>query len=166
MDDIGTLFYIILFVLYFISRAFKKKKKAAKPMQQEEEVRERKSETGKKPTSFEELLRELSGDKGEEEEDDAPREQTAPREAERETFSSEREEDVRSTFERSVQAAKKASTIAERKIPTVETGRFKLFALEDEGESPPASEYLRMLQDPQDVKKAIVLKEILDRKYI
>ena len=158
MDDIQLLIYIIFVVVALLSR-FLSKKKALPPRDPGQEGPE------EKPVSFEDLLREFSEKTREVREHSTPMTKAAPQKVERkqeyrqETIS---DEEVTRRFEESVRAAKiekvPESALSDRLV------HFKNYETEDEG-NPFAESIREMLKNPDDVAKAVVLSEIINRKY-
>ncbi len=182
MDDIQTLLYIVIGLIYFLSRSFGKKKKPQnRPQQQSPEQQQQK--TGKKPMTFEELLEEFTRDaqgqnkKEEVEEDfeeevDLPKKQTSYKTIEEvddeiaepatRRFA---DDESRRIYEESVRGAKtyeKAGSLFDNQ----EKSRFAGYAKAEESkQNEIAKDVKAMLQDADDAKRAIILSEILNRKY-
>ncbi|MGL1886864.1 MAG: hypothetical protein OCD76_10140 [Reichenbachiella sp.] len=160
MDDSNIYYYIILGVIYIISRVLKKKKKENAQTEVVEGVEEIPT-TPRNPNTFEDLFKELTG------EDFA----TKP-ESPKETIP------VATTHEEIQQVINPAPLQPqyheddlidivphkqlERKKPTYE--RLDTFKIEEE-EYSLAAEIAESLQNEDEIKKAIIYKEIFDRKY-
>lgn len=154
MDDIQIVVYIIFVLFAIISRALKKKKevpnKKARPASNQEPQ--------KAPMSFEELLREFT---------EEPKRAPEPEVSEvidYEDFDYKDETEIQRIFEESVAASKKyeeASYSDDR-----HTGNFTHFeGYSEEDTDEEESEYAKLLQDDESAKRAIILSEILNRKY-
>ena len=168
MEDLKIWVYVIIGAIYLISRAMKKKEpenqKPRSPLETEDEV----GPARKAPASFEDLLREFSQEQQEtprrtvQEADvvDDPKpavEETIRLEGEKRHFA---DEESRAIYERSIQEAEGAHISYER------DEHFKMKGLEkEESHNEFASDLKKMLQSPTDAKKAVVLSEILNRRY-
>lgn len=165
MDDI--LYYLIIGAIYLLSRLFGKKKKQDFPenVEEYEEVEAQAPRPAKKPApSFEDILKELAGDNIP---DFSTQEKTKPLEP-------VREEAIRTKQpidyqEHNIEAVGEDELIdivphkpVERKKP--EFKRDSHFEVADES-SEVGDDIQEMLSDYDGLQKAIVLKEVLDRKY-
>lgn len=214
MEDIQVIIYILFGIIYFIFRVLKNKQETKdKPQYGEnkedelgrphEEVQEAEGRP-KRPrsgTSLEDILRELSGDfyEGEEEKPKQapPKKETeykplerrevreTPFEEKRKPFFEEEEErqheragseKYRKYETTNFDKSKKKEKKGEKKYKTldeqvdIESFEIKvkpeLQELEGEGPSPKfTTQYAKMLKNPDEAKKAIVLSEIINRKY-
>ena len=161
--DFENIFYVILAVIYFLSRVFKKRKEVPPAESEGQE-----QQTGRKPISFEDLLKEF----GVEEEEQKPQLEEAEVEEEdaRETQSIEEEyrsrysdEEAQSIFEKSIKEAEevKGEQVVNESLTFKE---FKPYQ-EQKDSNEFAEEINDLLQSEDGGKKAIVLAEILNRKY-
>lgn len=164
MDDIQLLIYILLIGFGLFSRFLKAKGKKAKPPKQPRAD----GETQERPVTFEELLKEFTGEAKETprevkpveiEEPNSP--QTPP------TPSYEYEDDeIKERYESSVQKAAEIKTINE--LVDLEEGgqkiKFDHFEAYDEQEKE-ESEFVKFLRMKDGARKAIILGEILNRRY-
>ncbi|CAN5427251.1 hypothetical protein BH23BAC1_BH23BAC1_35590 [soil metagenome] len=181
MEDIQLLVYIIFLVFYLIFKALQKKKE---PPTRNPEKAEQRPERKRKPAmTFEEMLKEFTGEtytpeKKEAESGPKPPRKTATepyrepaRKAEKETeyFTYEKETDSRAkqVYEESVKHGGKAKTLDERiDLENLEVGNVELIVEEDEENAGnTANEYLQMFSSADEAKKAIVISEIFNRKY-
>ncbi len=175
MDDFQFWLYIIFAVIYFISRGLKKKKPQSqgpaptnRPQQQ--------TRPQKQPVSFEELLKEFTDGKV----DDEPQatvQETAERERQKiQETESEAEKDIRLEGRNRKFADDESKKIYEDSIKRAEQGlsykregvfksKMKRKIEEKETNSAIASDIKTMLNDAEDAKKAVILSEILNRKY-
>ncbi len=172
MEDFKIWVYLAFAAIYLISRAMKKKepeKKPRSPLQSAEDESPRR----KAPASFEELLREFTEEH--EKQEAAERESEvelkqapvgAPKRQVEEEIRLEGEkrhfadDESRAIYERSIQEAEGAEISYER------DEHFKMKRWErEEQENEIASELKHMLRSPSDAKKAVVLAEILNRRY-
>lgn len=166
MDDIGNLAYLLVFVIWFLYKIFGKGKKkttrplrplvstgAPEPKPQEQSSRDSTSP----PITFEDVLRELAGTR--------PVTVTEPEEID-ETPELYPVEDIPPTMEETsfevfettaeTQPAKGRQVLAD----------FSAYKITKEQHSSKAArEVFKMLRSKNGLKKAIILKEILDRPY-
>ncbi len=164
MDDIGNLVYLLVFVIWFLYKIFGKGKKkttrplrpvdtrAPEPKPQEQSSRDSTSP----PITFEDVLRELTGTR--------PVTVTEPEEID-ETPELYPVEDIPPTMEETsfevfettaeTQPAKGRQVLAD----------FSAYKITKEHSSKAAREVFKMLRSKNGLKKAIILKEILDRPY-
>jgi len=174
MDDIQTLLYLIIAVIYVLARVLRKRKPRVPPQDQADTDLPPvvKQKPKQKPVSFEDILKELTGESKKE---PRPKQEEPPIEMEKvkepQTTKHFLDEDIEESYQ---EAVKKAEKVKPRKIETVPEGisksplksvHFVAYEVEEVKENPLAKEIVKMLKDPEDVKKAIVLREILDRKY-
>lgn len=171
MDSFEVLIYIIFGVIYLLSRALKKKKKTIPKQSQREEGE---VETQEQPVTFEDLLKELTGVQTAK-----PKPQPQPKRQERFDRSDPNEyEDYRSrrpvvddskskeVFEQATRKAKGIKSIDE--LVDLEdgieaSGRFTEFKIEQKYTK--GDEIREMFKNKQEAQKAIILAEILNRKY-
>lgn len=160
--DIELILYIVFVVIALLIRVLKGKKENAPPPPQQSSNNS--GERPQKTLTFEELLREFTGD-------EAQREQR-PQEtyADHDEYEDEEEyvddDEVKETYERSVRQAKELKTLDEQvdlKKPITTAHHFKGY--EQEEENTLASDILETLKDADGAKKAIILSEIINRKY-
>ena len=183
MDDIQIWLYIIFGIFYFVSRILKKKKPETPNNSETSES----PQPEKRPMSFEDLLKEITEDRKVDKSDPpAPVVQPVVKETKRyesaaETIKREEEErkeeflkegetrhfadeESKAIYERSVKMAK--DNAGEFKsFDQFTTTTSKMQRTETVQENSVATELKSMLQNKQDVKKAIILNEILARKY-
>ena len=185
MDDFKIWLYLIIGAIYIISRALKKKEPEKMPPKSPLETEDTQSRR-KTPSSFEELLREISQEQGAaqdqtraETEEEERSETAAPvyyqtqqdtkrkeariqeeikLEGEKRHFA---DDESRAIYERSIKEAEGADITYERDV------HFKMKGVQkgDAKKNPFASDLKQMLQSPSSAKKAVVLAEILNRKY-
>lgn len=169
MDDFKIWVYLAFAAIYLISRAMKKKgpeKKPQSPLQTAEEESPRK----KAPASFEDLLREFTEEHEHQETAEsevlAPNPVVAPAKQVQEEIRLEGEkrhfadDESRAIYERSIKEAEGSEISYERD----EHFKMKRREIEEE-ENEIASELKNMLKSPGDARKAVILSEILNRKY-
>lgn len=171
MEDFKIWVYLAFAAIYLISRAMKKKepeKKPRSPLQSAEDESPRR----KAPASFEELLREFTEEHERQEATEQEREElvrepvSTPSKQVQEEIRLEGEkrhfadDESRAIYERSIQEAEGADISYERD----EHFKMKRWEREEE-ENTIASELKNMLRSPSDAKKAVVLSEILNRRY-
>ncbi|HLF32971.1 MAG TPA: hypothetical protein VI583_01960 [Cyclobacteriaceae bacterium] len=196
MDDYQVIIYIILVVIYIISRALKARKKidpTILPPQQRYEENESYPETAPKPfdapskprqLSFEDLLKEFSGYE-EKEVHPAPAEsetanypyktETKPETRQYqsyespENFPSYNDEEGKSleslvSYEDMYQSPGRVEK-ADTKHADINEIRFKEYASYQAFDIHKARRFRKLLHNSTSMKDAVVLKEILDRKY-
>lgn len=179
MDDIQFWLYILFAVIYFIARGLKKKK-PQKPVNKPESTTTSQTDSRpqRKPVSFEELLKEFTEGRGQEqpEEREVFQEhdeevdtayQTVDEQEKDEPFEEGKtrrfsDEESKRVYQESIARAEGASLEFKRD----EHFRSKLKSnRNDETGSAVAAEIRDLLSNPNDAKKAVVLSEILNRKY-
>jgi len=156
MDDIQTIIYIVVAVLYILSRVLKKKKPP--PVEEHEEMESMESvETAppsKPPITFQDLLKDIEvQSKPKKQKKVEPTPPPVPQ---------VKDEVVKATFERSIEAAKKVKKFDIQ--GDLKNFAFEAYEIEEKGEGK-AAELVEMLRNPQDIKNAIILKEILKTKF-
>ncbi|UII26635.1 hypothetical protein LVD15_25630 [Fulvivirga maritima] len=158
--DKEILIYIVFVAIAIISRVLKssKKDKSKAPKRTAERPA---SQNVEKTKTFEELLREFTGE--------TTSSQPSPSktfEAEFDDFDFEEEERVEETYRKSVNEAKNLKTLDEQvdleDIPT-KSQYFKEYDQKEENSV--ANDILQSLKDPNGARKAVILSEILNRKY-
>ncbi|MCE7056148.1 hypothetical protein LZF95_15805 [Algoriphagus sp. AGSA1] len=175
--DLGNLIYIVAILAYFIYQATRGKKKNQSPADQDSLP----SEPEEKPTTFEDLLREIrDAQKNKPAEPVPPRIDPAPAEYKNEAepvvrpewrpdpapavkrfptkkWDGEEIENYQGEFEKTNSDLSQTS----KGIPEIPS--LKETAIETSYTT--KSRYARLLKDPKSLKEAIVLKEVLDRKH-
>ncbi len=160
-------FYIIAALIYFFTR--KKKKPQPKPSQQSRQTSEQKPQ--QKPVSFEELLREITEGRVEEEPEKTIEVEEEPEEivSEREEFKKEgrtrsfADDESRRIYEESI---KRAEEIDHEFKPSEHYHTGSLVRKKDEVEETSLADEIREdLKSPDSARKAIIYSEILTRKY-
>lgn len=166
MDDYKVLLYIIFGVIYLISRVMKSRKKQ-QAQQSQQEHSEDSSEAPKKEISFEDLLKEFT--QGGQQEKTVPQyEEPIEEEPTRyeepvveETTWVGSDEEATSVYERSIRDAET--------VDMMEQGHdhhLQRFAVYEEDEKDTfLADLSDELQEEDGLKKAIIYKEILDRKH-
>jgi len=175
MEDLQLWVYIAFGIIYVISRALRKKQPEPpreSPLETEQSSRPQRR---KQPASFEELLREITEARNpqvELEEDASSEEVVEPktetaRNQNKQDFSLEGEkryfsdDQSREIYERSIAAAADSDAgLAEVNIP-----KLKARQTESKQASTTSHDIKSMLANPDSAKKAIILSEILHRKY-
>jgi len=182
--DLGNIVYIVAVLAYFIYQATKGKKK-----KQDEVDQEMSDEPQQKPTSFEDLMREIRGaQKPKQAEPASTRMQPGPIDAAKPviyertaepvvrpewradpapavkrfpTKKWEESDDEIENYEGAFEKTESDLTRTSKGIPDIPS--FKEIVVKSSSSG--KSRYGRMLKDPQSIKDAVVLKEILDRKH-
>ncbi|QSE96898.1 hypothetical protein [Fulvivirga lutea] len=161
MDDIQIIIYIIFVLFAIISRALKKKKepqkKPARPASQNQS-----KPAPQKQLTFEELLKEFT-------EEQSGTKRSEPEYAEPESYEQEfdvnDDEEIKRIYEESVRASQKYEESRNRHDDK-HSGKFKHFEhYSEEDVAEEESEYAKLLQDEDSAKNAIILSEIINRKY-
>ena len=173
MDDIQFWLYLAFAAIYFITRMMKKKN-APEPTQSAEEKSEH-PERRTRPVSFEDLLKEFTEGK-QESEPEAPRPvearqlvkerewvaQQKPKEFEEGRTRRFADEESRRVYEESIRLAEGSDLEFKRD----EHFKSKMQRQQDEGDQQSLGADIKsMLQDADSAKKAVILSEILNRKY-
>ena len=171
MDDIQTILYIVIGVIYLLFRVLRKKSPKLPPPDTQEDVDVApQAQPKKQPHSFEELLREITGK--------SQKPQTEAEEKELEEFESEpqveaqrsrpliSDQSAQATFKESVKEAEK------RRMPVLDVKPLKSklgipqeYLPDKDAKNSLAREIASSLGNTRDIKKAIVINEILTRKY-
>lgn len=164
MDDIQTILYIAIGIIYLVARALKRKKPQMPPVDPGEQVPEAEESTErrpqrKRPLSFDELIKEISGQAAEPEPEPEP-------EPDRHRRPLVSDTDAQATYEKSIDQAKRIRKKGVASHAKME--RIRLF--QDQDEKVTERNYLAediadSLKNNWDIKKAIVINEILTRKY-
>jgi hypothetical protein len=160
MDDLGNLLYILFLVIYVVSR-FIGKKKAPKQGKSPGKAPRQESETTERPT-FEDLLREFTQQGESRPEKKAEKPVGVP--VEEEVF----EDDyVTEKYQEAVDSAKELKTLDEQvnlNEPLKKNISFEAYEKKEE-EKGVSHDIFLSLSNPEDARRAIVLKEILDTKF-
>ena len=181
MDDFQTILYIIIGLLYFLSRGLKKKKPPVKPDRPSGDVaKEQGQDSAPRQLTFEELLREFTEGKQAGEEDERtppPAEEVEPSRRSISPMSSHREEDddeIRQPARRRF-ADEDSRKIYQESIRSAENLRsehssqpeygFKRYEDHSDEETTVGAEIASVLKEEDGGRKAIILSEILNRKY-
>ena len=164
MDDIGNLVYILVFVIWFLYKTFwKRKKKPASPLPPvdpsapEPKPQERSTrDATPPPITFEDVLRELTGT--------PPVTVTEPEKIDEipELYSVE---DIPPTMEETSFEVFETTAETQPAKGRQVLGDFSAYKITKEHSSKAAREVFKMLRSKNGLKKAIILKEILDRPY-
>ncbi|MEO1254654.1 MAG: hypothetical protein AAFY41_07200 [Bacteroidota bacterium] len=167
MDDFNFWWYIIAALIYFFTRSKKKKKQNSRPGTENAPPKSQ-------PKSFEELLKEITEGRVEEEEPEPPfkqepivikdEERKAPEsrrlEGERRVFA---DDESKKVYEDSIKMAEGAELAFERDEHFQESRLFK--GDQEEEEEWTIADDIRDGLNSQEAKKAIIYSEILARKY-
>jgi hypothetical protein len=164
MDE-SLIYIIILVVIYLIRFFLKSKEEVPRTHIPEDHENMEIPEGPRRPSTFEELLREM-GRKGYEEEEA----EIAENQPEYETledpyyqYKPERDAEARSVYEKSVSQAKKFKTIDEQVY--IENIEVKIDEPIGRKKTVVSSKYARMMRNPENLKDAIIMSELLKRKY-
>lgn len=167
MED-SIIYWIVLGAIYLVSRLLKGKKQPQQGPYQEEEGQRR------RPVSFEDILRELSGEEAVAEKEEykpvpeKPRSREIVEEAESKASQNleQWDDEIKTNYERSVSAAKDLKTIDQ--LVDYNQPREKILKEEQvvTQKASGAAKIARMLKNKNDARKAIILSEIIQNKYI
>lgn len=178
MDDFKIIIWIIIGVIYLLSRG--KKKEAPPPPRRSRPVEDAEPDESSRPVpkSFEELLREIEGMKQPRRPEPKPEPEPELVDYDEQVGNEERDlEDVTPSYKRNDQEAYKiyeeAKSQAFNRKSLEETVkledtivRFTTFkGYEKEPRKSVVHDYLKELRDPQGFKKAFIMSEILRPKY-
>lgn len=169
MDSIT--YYIILGVIWLIIRAVSANKKKKVPKRSPQSQPRAGGDADSSPKSFEELLKQL----GQDIEPDKPAPAPAPAPAPKPTYKQPDPvlESVDRSYESRIQRINEEAAVMERRAQAMSDevsrmesditrqGRFEEFKIQEKKEN----YYKRLLKDPQGMKDAIVVSEILNRPY-
>lgn len=186
MDNVQFWIYLIIGVIYFLSRVLKKSEQQAPEIPQNKPVQGRAPQPRSTPSelpkqmTFEELLREITEGKQvpkteprrQEKEvlidydDDLPEEAQSLEEVvmeEKTDWRKERRNEIYEEGKRQAFARPSLEETMSLRDTDVRFGKFKVF--ETNNQRNLLREYTKAFQDPEGLKKAIVLSEILQRKF-
>ncbi len=164
--DFKYILYIIFFVIYILAKTLKKSKSKQSPKSPRPKIDEETHEA--EPTiTFEDIFRGLTNDKKKEE----PEPVEVVNEVEEFESNYPSDDEIQEVYKESLIQAEKSKTQEQivrdnaKKKRTAPLKSEKFAAYEVEEITSLASELGEMLKNPEDARKAIVLREILDRKY-
>jgi hypothetical protein len=181
MEDIQLIIYILFLVFYLIFKALQKKKEP--PTRNPEKAEQRPEQKRKPAMTFEEMLKEFSGETYTAEEQEVVKETKQERTPAREsyveperkaeqtteyfTYETESDNRAKQIYQESIKHGDKAKTLDERiDLNNLEIGKVALVVDEyEELKDNLASEYLDMFSNPNSAKKAFIASEIFNRKY-
>jgi len=180
MEDFQLLIYIAFALIYFLTRGLRKKKKqpvrSRKPQQEKTDSHPINTDTKETPPiTFGDLLKEFTGKGQKPEKPQRPLVKPKPPKREYD-FESDypTDEEIDEVYRESVQRAElikeepiKSEPVKIRSkpvIPEKEKLRFVAYQIEDD-ENPFATEIIEMMRNPEDFKKAIILKELIERRH-
>lgn len=176
MDNIEFWIYIIFAVIYFVARALRgkpKQKPVSRPKSPLDVSDDQPQSTAEQPMSFEDLLEEITGRKSLEEEpsQDPTRVEQEKKKSDStsvEVFEEGKsrsfaDDESRRIYEESIKRAEQTEISYE---PDEKFKSAKLFSQPGEEEvGNPLTEEIKAMLQSEDAKKAIILQEILNRKY-
>jgi hypothetical protein len=178
MDDLELYIYIALGLIYFLSRAFRKKKPVTPPPKRQETNSGggyQQDPAKEKQVTFEDLLREFTGQKKEpeyeyenepDEYEESYNEDKYYQEEESAVESTLEEETGYKSYEDVYSMNKDLKTLDEQvDLDVSEKKRFAVYKIEEGINIHTAERYRELLQNKDNIKDAIILKEILDHKY-
>jgi hypothetical protein len=165
MDEIQIIVYIIFALIYFV---FKALQKGREQQQGQGHGQGHPEDFGQphdrpRPTTFEDLLKELAGEPIEE----PKRPEVTPSKA-RQVYSEEAEREVEERYHNSVKEASQLKTLDEiisfEKLNEEMSKKEPIQVIVDE-DGKTENPYLKILREEDGVKKAFVLSEILQKKH-
>ncbi len=176
MDDLQLYIYLALAIIYFIARALKPAKKAKPPVGRqtmEEEESAPSAPSGERPLSFEELLKEFTGQKQskpsprQEEKSEKETVEVAMTDNEYRTY--DEYDDYKTgeyaQYEQQYKPARELKTIDEQvSLEEPIEKAFEEYEIQQEGLIR-AKKYRDLLTSQDTLKDAIILREILQPKY-
>jgi len=164
--DFKYILYIIFFVIYILAKTLKKSKSKQSPKRPRPNIDSEPREA--EPTmTFEDIFKGLTNDK--------KKEKLEPVEVinEVEEFESNypSDDEIQEVYQESLREAEKSKTkeqivrdnAKKKRTAALKSERSSSYLIQDSDKL--ASELSEMLKNPEDARKAIVLKEILDRKF-
>ena len=164
--DFKFILYIIFFVIYILVKTLKKSKSKQSPKRPRAKIDEETHEV--EPTiTFEDIFRGVTNDKRKEE----PEPVEVINKVEEFESNYPSDDEIQEVYRESLRQAEKNKTLEEI---VQDNAKKKKAAIPETKESTPsyveerfslASELGEILKNPEDARKAIVLKEILDRKF-
>ena len=171
MEDFQFLLYIAFFLIYVVQRILKGNKKKQKPARRRPTqpsgtpapVEEAETET---PMTFQDILKEIS--RGFDPKPDAvPQPEATIEEEEADTyFTHEMDTEASQTYQQSIEQAKSYTSYESEPPKKSAFKRDEDYAIDDEDES--AERLAEILEDfatVETAQKAVIYKEILDRKH-
>jgi len=175
MEDIQLITYIIFAVLYLIFKVMQKKKKG--PDQEQGEIDPQQRRPQKPAMTFEEMLRDFTGEPLEEtetiEEEVRPERQPSPRkrspmpEPPKDfSYESQYDQQAHQTYSESIEKGKKALTLDEQvDYSDIKVGKVQIIEDDIDAMNIPIHGYLEAFDTLDGAKKAFVYSEIFNRKY-
>jgi hypothetical protein len=181
MNDLELYIYIALALIYFLTRAFKPKKSPRPPKDIRGPASDSPDSTSRpareRPMTFEELLQEFTGYREPQQTLAPTREEEVEEEVQHEEIQEEEHEykyyEGYDDYKKSSYADYNTVQQLEKDLTTIDEQVSFEEPLEkkfDWGEieivkSIQSEKYRKMLQNPESIRDAIILKELLDRKY-
>ena len=164
--DFKIILYIIFFVIYILVKTLKKSPSKSRPKRPRPNIDEEAHEA-EPPVTFEDIFREITSGKKK----DKPEPVEVLEEVKEFSSDYPSDDEIHEVYKESLIQADKSKTLeetvrenAKKKRPPVEEYEgFAAYAIEDKFSL--ASELGEMLKNPEDARRAIVLKEIFDRKF-
>ncbi len=176
MDDFKILFYIVLFIIYVVSKVIKSNKKK---MQESASQPKTNAPTTEENVSFEDLLKEFTNPKQQKQNNPAPVKKASTKKpqtiAEVRAAGRKRIASRTSVFDQDLEMDDEVKHDYDLDPPLETTNtdvhsvysgdysRFKEF--DQEEEEGVGADIKDMLRDPDGARKAIILQEIFNRKY-
>jgi hypothetical protein len=179
MNDLELYIYIALALIYFLSRAIRKKKPVRPPAQKPRSASDdtyQSASPKERPLTFEDLLKEFTGQKEAETlEEEKLIETTEMSSSERkneyeedlyaENYNSYKEDSYKS-YEEVYNNSKDLKTIDEQvSLNVIGRKRFDEYIIEKQENIHVANRFRKILKNSDTIRDAIILKEILDRRY-
>lgn len=171
MEDIQLITYIIFAVLYLIFKLMQKKKD---PGQEQGGEVQQQRKPQKPAMTFEEMLRDFTGEPYEQETVVEERPQQKPAEHKKEvsepkkyfSYEDEYDQQAQKTYQESIERGEKALTLDEQiNLDTIKVEKIQVIEDDEHKKTAPSKEYLDAFNSLDGAKKAFVYSEIFNRKY-
>ena len=154
MDDNSIYYYLVLVVIALLSKVFGKKKVKDTPGKVHP--------TKEKPLTFEELIEEFTKQaSGEVEKNEEPEMEVYKEEEKEERIETYKDDEIKEIYNKSIYNAEKLKHVNKEKS---NYSFFKEYQKEEE-ENEFAKDIRNMISSPDSAAKAIILSEIINRKY-
>ncbi|WP_373398589.1 hypothetical protein V8V91_02370 [Algoriphagus halophilus] len=161
--DLGNIIYLVAVIVYFIYQ-ISKNKKSGEPMEEQGTPKE----SPKAPTTFEDLMREIREAQNPNRPKPAPKpiaQQVEVEEIKPEPIKKKWYEEADDEISYYDGAYEKAKTAAEKAIPISQLEFSEIGKQAYKKPEQKVNRYAQLMKDPQSVKDAVVLSEILNRKH-
>lgn len=159
--DLGNIIYLVAVIVYFIYQ-ISKNKKSGEPTEEQGTP----DESPKAPTTFEDLMREIREAQQPRSKQPSPQPQRPePVQVKEKAPSKKWYEEADEEISYYDGAYEKAKTAAEKAIPISQLEFSEIGKQAYKPSEKKVNRYAQLMKDPQSVKDAVVLSEILNRKH-